>query len=183
MGLHVWTDFTTAGWSNFDCNNEPCCIRCVDLGHVALPLYFCSATLFLWFEVRACCDSAVDFTCTKVFPSLWSLKSKSPGISTWLSEESALLGVFVDFLVARGELPPPRYSCWRMLAWPRGFKLSFRTCCSNSVSFHFTQTFPRKVLVVSNHALLKSLVHRTGTEPSGRPTACTIVDRWWIRKC
>ena len=33
-------------------------IRCVDLGHVALH----SATLFLSSVVRACCDSAVDFT-------------------------------------------------------------------------------------------------------------------------
>ena len=47
-------------------------IRCVDLVHVhvVLQLYFCSTTLFLLFEVRACCDSAVDFTCKKVFPSL-----------------------------------------------------------------------------------------------------------------
>ena len=49
-------------------------IRCVDLGlgHVSLPLYFGSATgtLFLSFEVRACCDAAVDFTCKKVFLSL-----------------------------------------------------------------------------------------------------------------
>ena len=42
-------------------------IRCVDLGHVALQLHFTrSATLFLSFEVRACCDSAVNFTGKKV---------------------------------------------------------------------------------------------------------------------
>ena len=41
--------------------------RCVDLGHVALQLHFtCSATLFLSFEVRACCESAGDFTGKKV---------------------------------------------------------------------------------------------------------------------
>ena len=42
-------------------------IRCVDLGHVAFQLHFpCSANVFLSFEVRACCDSAVDFTGKKV---------------------------------------------------------------------------------------------------------------------
>ena len=42
-------------------------INCVNLGHVALQLHFtCSATLFLSFEVRACFDSAVDFTSKKV---------------------------------------------------------------------------------------------------------------------
>ena len=88
----------------------------------------------------------------KWFPSLLCLKSKSPLIFTWPSKESALPGVFVDFSGARGELPPPRYGCRQLLASPRGIKLSIRSCRSNSVSFHFTQTFLEKVLVVSNHA-------------------------------
>ena len=130
-------------------------IRCVHLEHVALPLNFCSATLFLSFEVRPCCDSAVDFTCKKVFPSLWSLKSKSPVISTWTKRRISTSWGTCRLLgpVARGELPPPRYGCCRLLASPRGIKPSLRTCRSNSMSFHFTQTFPEKVLVVSNHAL------------------------------
>ena len=42
-------------------------IRCVDLRLVLFQLHFtCSATLFLSFEVRACSDSAVDFTGKKV---------------------------------------------------------------------------------------------------------------------
>ena len=83
--------------------------------------------------------------------------------------------MFVDFSVARGELPPPRHGCPQLLASPRGIKLLLRTCRSNSVSFHFTtQTFPEKVLVFSNHALLKSFAQSTQeTEPSRRPTACT----------
>ena len=57
----------------------------------ALQLHFtCSATLFLSFEVRACCDSAVDFTSKKVVSVVVILKSKSPVISTCLSKESAL---------------------------------------------------------------------------------------------
>ena len=66
--------------------------------------------------------------------------------------------MFVDFSGGRGELPPPRYGCRRLLASPRGIKLSIRSC--RSVSFHFTQTFLEKVLVVSNHAMLKSFVQR-----------------------
>ena len=44
-------------------------IHCVDmtLGLLRFQLHFtCSATLFLSCEVRACCDSAVDFTGKKV---------------------------------------------------------------------------------------------------------------------
>ena len=40
----------------------------------------------------------------------------------------------------------------------RSLKLVFKTLFANSVSFHFTQTFPKKVRVVSDHALLKSFV-------------------------
>ena len=155
----VWTDFTTAGSSSFDCNNARCwnplCwpwACCASNGTLlaALPCFFRSR------YVRATTLLSIS-QARKWLPSLWS---KSPVISTWLSKESALRGVFVDFSVARGELPPPRYGCRRLLASPRGIKLLLRTCRSNSVSFHFTQTFPEKVLVVSNHmhALLKSFV-------------------------
>ena len=42
-------------------------INCVNLGHVELQVHFtCSATLFLSFEVRACCDFAVDFASKKM---------------------------------------------------------------------------------------------------------------------
>ena len=44
-------------------------IRCVDmnLGLLRFQLHIiCGATLFLSFEVRACCDSALDFTGKKV---------------------------------------------------------------------------------------------------------------------
>ena len=97
------------------------------LGLLRFQLHFtCGATLFLSFEVRTCCDSAVDFTGKKV-ASIVAIfkKSKSPVIFTCLSKESALPGVFVDF---------------------SGIKLSLRTCRSNLVSFHFTQTFPEKSL-------------------------------------
>ena len=92
-------------------------IRCVDmtLDLLRFQLHFtCGATLFHSFEVRACCDSAVDFTGKKVVSVVVHVifkKSKSPVICTCLSKESALPGVFVDFSVARGELPPPRDGC------------------------------------------------------------------------
>ena len=65
--------------------------------------FTCSATWFLSFEVRACCDSAVDFTGKKVV----SVEVAHDFYVTKLSKESALPGVFVDFSVTGGELPPP----------------------------------------------------------------------------
>ena len=115
----------------------------------------------------------------KWFPSLWSLKSKSPMISTWLSKESAFPGVFVDFSVARGELPPPRYGCWSMAACasPRGIKLSLRTAAgrSNSVSFHFTQTFPEKS--VSSLIMPSSRAFFNVRNRAFPTSDCRIVDR------
>ena len=102
MHLQVWTDFTTAGSSNIDCNTmlesavlpwpSACCAsNCTLLA--ALPcsfpsryMYVCAATLLSISQAR------------KGFPSLWSLKSKSPVISTWLSKESVLPGVFARLL-------------------------------------------------------------------------------------
>ena len=135
-------------------------------GLLRIQLHFtCSATLFRSFEVRACCASAVDFTGKNVVSVfvVFKIEVARDFYLTKLSKESALPGVFVDFSVVRGELPPPRYGCRRLLASPRGIKLSLCTCRSNSVvSFHFTQTFPEKVLVLkfSNHALLKSFAQR-----------------------
>ena len=57
-------------------------------------------------------------------------------------------------------------------------QVSLRTCRSNSVSFHFTQTFPKKVRVVSNHALLKSFVQRKNQSlPNVRLHAGSSTDR------
>ena len=118
LRLHLWTDFTTAGSSNFDCYNArcwnplcwplACCAsNCTLLA--ALPCFFRST------YVRATTLLSIS-QARKWFPSLWSLKSKSPVISTWPSKESALpvVPVFVDFSVARGELPRPRYGCRRL---------------------------------------------------------------------
>ena len=117
MCLHVWTDFTTADSSNFDCNNaHDVGIRCVDLRHVALPTTLLSATLFLSFEVRACCDSAVDFTSKKVVFVVGIFKIEVARDFYLVSKESALPGVSVDFSGAQGELPSPRYGRWPLLA-------------------------------------------------------------------
>ena len=135
-------------------------INCVNVGHVALQLHFtCSATLFLSFEVRACCDFAVDFASKKVVSVVAIFKievardfyvTKQRISTSWGA--CRLLGCS-----RRGELPPPRYGCRRL---PRGIKLSLSTCRSNSVSFYFTQTFPEKVVVVSNQAMFNSFVRR-----------------------
>ena len=65
--------------------------------------FTCSATLFLSFEVRACCDSAVDFTGKKVVSvvAVFEIEVTRNFYMTKLSKESAL-PVLVDFSVARG---------------------------------------------------------------------------------
>ena len=65
------------------------------------------------------------------------------------------------------------------VAASRSIKLSLRTCRSNSVSFYFTQTFPEKVLVVSNHALF---IVQEQSLPDFRLHVGSV-DRRWIRKC
>ena len=155
---------------------ESAVLTCIGL--LRFQLHFtCGATLFLSFEVhvRACCDSAVDFTGKKVVSVVVIFKkSKSPVISTCQSKESALPGVFVDFSVARGELPPPRYGCWRLLA----HELHRRTESS------FASYLSLKLSVFPLHAdLLKSFLQRKKQSlPNVRLHVGSSTDRW-IRKC
>ena len=155
MRLHVWTDLAPPRqaqtiWLQQCTMLESavltwpwaCCASNCTL-FAALPCFFRSR------YVRATTLLSISHGTGKKVVSVVVIfkKSKSPVISTCLSKESALPGVFVDFSVTRGELPPPRYGCWRLLAHElHRRKLSLRTCRSNSVSFHFTQTFPEKFL-------------------------------------
>ena len=148
-------------------------IHCLGLLRFELHLT-CSATLFLSFEVRACYDSAVDFTGKKVVSVVVIFK----------------IEVARDFYVTKKRISTSRGVC-RLLgcsrrapsaalrlptvAWRR--ELRGFTCRSNSVSFLFTQTFPEKVLVVSNHALLKKQ-----SLSDARLHVGSSIDRW-IRKC
>ena len=179
MHLHVWTDFTTAGSSNFDCNNArcwyplcwpwACCAsNCTLLA--ALPCFFNS------FEVRACCDSAVDFTGEKVVSVVvievardFYVAKQRISISWGVCRRSG----------ARGELPPPRDGWWRLLASPRGIKLSLRTC--RSTQSPSTSRRPSLEKSLSSPIMPCSRAYFVqGTKqslPAGRPTACTIVDR------
>ena len=62
-------------------------------GLLRFQLHFtCSATLFLSFEVRACCDSAVDFTGKKVVSVavVFKIEVARDFYVTKLSKESAL---------------------------------------------------------------------------------------------
>ena len=154
-----------------------------DLGHVALQLHFtCSATLFLSFEVRACCYLLSISQARKWFPSLRSLKSKSTVISTCLSEESALSVVFVDFSSAR-ELPPPRYGCRRLLASPRGIKLNFDSYLSLKAQSPSTsrRTFLKKSL--SSPIMQCSRVRRKKQSLSEKRLHVGSLINRWIRKC
>ena len=109
-------------------------IHCVHFGLVAFPtaLYL---QCYLVSFVRGRSTCVLRLSCRfhwqeSGFRRCDLLKSKSPVTSTWLSKESALPGgMFVDFSVARGELPPPRYSCRRLLASPRAKRI--QTFASN----------------------------------------------------
>ena len=153
------------------------------VGLLLFQLHFtCSAPCFFRSRYVRAATLLSKFTGKKVVSVVvvFKIKVARDFYVTKLSKESALPGVFVDFWVARGEVPPPRYGCRRLLASPRGIKLSLRTCRSNSVSYHFTQTFPEKVLVFSNHALLKSFAQRNVRNrafPTSDCVTCRIVDR------
>ena len=83
-------------------------IHCVHFGLVALPTALYLQRYLVSF-VRGTC---VLQLCCRFHRQESGFRrcdlSKSPVISTWLSKESALPGMFVDFSVARGEFPPPR---------------------------------------------------------------------------
>ena len=136
-------------------------IRCVDLGHVAsnCTLHVASATLFLSFVVYVprCCHSAVDFTGKKVVSVVAMFKIEvAIDFYVTISKVSTSWGVCRLQVGCSRRAPSPRYGCRRLLASSCGIKLSIRSCRSNSVSFYFTQTFLEKVLLVFNHAMLKS---------------------------
>ena len=89
--LHVWTDFTTAGSSNFDWNDARCWYP------LCWPWACCAFNCTLVFTQVYWQRYLVTISQARQrFPSLWSLTSKSPMISTLLSKEPALPGVFVD---------------------------------------------------------------------------------------
>ena len=84
------------------------------LGMLRFQLHFtCSATLILSFEVRACCDSALDFTGKKVVSVvvIFNIEVARDFYVTKQRISTSHRGVFVDFSGARGELPPPCYGC------------------------------------------------------------------------
>ena len=139
--------------------------------------------LFLSFEVRASCDSAVDFTSKKVVSVVAIFKievardfyaTKQRISTSWgvrlLTSRVLQEGSLRRVTVADGCLHRHAESNFRFVDLP--------ACRSNPVSFHFTQTFPEKVLVVSNQAMFNSFVRRKKHSlPDVRRTACRIVDR------
>ena len=121
-------------------------IHCVDMtsGLLRFQLHFtCSATLFLSFEVREC-DSAVDFTSKKVV-SVVAIFKIEVARDFYVTKQRICTSCGVTVVDFSGARRAPS-TALRLLASPRGIKLSLRTCRSNSVSFHFTQTFLEKSL-------------------------------------
>ena len=132
-------------------------IRCVDmtLGLLRFQLHFtCSATLFLSFEVRACCDSAVDFTGKKVVSVVVIFKIEvardfyvtKQRISTFWGVRR-LLGCSRRAVSTALRLVAVACHVAARNQTTSTVVLSLRTCRSKSVSFHFTPTFPEKSLL------------------------------------
>ena len=98
--------------------------------------------------VRACCDSAVDFTDKKVVSVVVIFKIEVARDSYVPEQRIRPSWEFVDFWVARGELPPPRYGRWRLrLAHELHRRAETNASyLSLKLSNHFTQTFPEKTL-------------------------------------
>ena len=171
---------------------ESAVLTCIGL--LCFQLHFiCGATLFLSFEVRRpmCCDSAVDFTGKKVVSVVAIFKkSKSPVLFTCPGKESALPGVFVDFSFRLLEGSSLRRvtvadGCLRMncIAARNQTFASYLSLKLSVLPLH--ADFPWNVLVVSNHALLKSFLQRKKQSlPNVRLHVLVgaSTDRW-IRKC
>ena len=129
-------------------------IRCVYMtfGSLRFQLHFtCSANLFLSFEVRAWCDSAVDFTGKRVVSVVVIFKIEVAR-DFYVTKQRISTSWGVCRRLGCSKTAPSAALRWLTVAcaWiasPRGIKLSLPTCRSNSVSFHFTQTFPEKSLL------------------------------------
>ena len=127
--------------------------------------------------MRRCCDSAVDFTGTKGVSVVVIFKIEViRDIYVTKQRISTSLGVLlISRVLEESRLPPPRGCTVADGCLHRRAESNFRfvPVAPTQVSFHFTQTFPEKVLVVS-----KSFVHRKKQSlPDMRLAACRIIDR------
>ena len=171
MRLHVWTDLAPSRQAQaiLTATMHDVGIRCVDmtLGLLRFQLHFtCSATFFS-FEVRACCDRlCCRFHRQEVVSVVVILKSKLPVISTSLSKESALsvggcncrlLGcsrrALSAVLVLRLLTVRLRMNC---IASRNHTSASYLNLSLQLSVLPLRADLPWKVLVVSNHALLKN---------------------------
>ena len=146
--------------------------------------FTCSATLFLSFEVRACYDSAVNFTGKKVVSVVVVFK----------------IEVARDFYVTKQRISTSRGVCQLLGCSMRAPSaalrlltvaciaeryLSLRTCRSISSVLPLHADLPEKViaLVVSNHALKSFVQRKKESLPDVRLHVWeSPIDRW-IRKC
>ena len=195
MRLHVWTDLAPPRQAQaiLTATMHDAGIRCVDmtLGLLRFQLYSmhtCSGTLFLSFEVRACCDSAVDFTGRKVVSVVVIFKIEV-ACDFYVPKQriSASWGVCRLFGCSR-KAPS---AALRLLAhdWSciAARNQTFASYLSLKLSVLPLQAdLSWKVLVVSNHALLdmlKSFLQpKKQSLPDVRLHVGSSTDRW-IRKC
>ena len=146
-----------------------------------------SATLFLSFKVRACCDSAVDFIGKKVVSVVLIFKIEVAHDFFVTEQRISTSWGACRPLVAQGELPPAalRLLIWRLLAHElhRRAESNFRfvpVAQNQSRSFHFTLTFPKNSLSSPIMPCSRSFFNVTNR---AFPTSdWSSIDRW-IRKC
>ena len=180
--------FTMAGSSNFDSNNAQCWSPLCSPWTCYASNCTLLAALHCFFRsryVRAPTLLSIS-QARKWFSSLWSLKSKSPVISTWLSKESALPGVFVEESSLRRATVAD--GCLRMncIAARNQTFASYLSLKLSVLPLH--PDLPWKVLVLSNHALFKSFLQQKKQslpDSSGYDVRLHVgssIDRW-IRKC
>ena len=147
----------------------------------------CSASLFFRLRYGACCDSAVDVTGDKVVFVVvtrnFSVTTQGISISSGVSSTSRVL--------EESSLCHARYGCRRLPLHRRAehnIRLGHIIVAQTQVSVHSKLTFPIKILVASNHALLNPCrlqscpaqelcPTQTLKQPFRHPTACSIVDR------
>ena len=155
-------------------------------GMLRFQLHFtCSASLFFRSRYVRAATLLSTSLARKLFPSLWSLNRTRPWFLCDSAEKQRFLGCLVDFSGAGGNAPSDALrlttaTCIAVRNQTFASEPRYR-CRSNSSVLPLHADLPEKILVVSNHALLKSFVQRKSL-PDVRLHVGSSIDQC-IRKC